>query len=201
MSFVVTSRFRSPWPTKDEISIDAMQLSDTSFARNTLESQFFRGGYKPSFGQTINNSAYQTTYSSVSYPFFNIPVYSNPHTYAMEPLSREELERFQKLSNDYEPEVQVRLVGQHYAVLVIDMFDIAGPTSITQAIKSNHLRRVLECRSNLCDQDQCACHLFSGYPLTKLTLLDTLRYASVYANHERRWKLWLAGYETTFPLA
>lgn len=38
----------------------------------------------------------------------------------MEPLSREELERFQKLSNDYEPEVQVRLVGRPYAVLVVD---------------------------------------------------------------------------------
>lgn len=111
MSFVVTSGFRSPWPTKDEISINAMQLADTSFARNTLESQFFRGGYnKSSFvGQP---STYDTRYSSVSYPFFNIPVYSNPHTYAMEPLSREELERFQKLSNDYEPEVQVRFVGQ-----------------------------------------------------------------------------------------
>lgn len=85
-----------------------MQLSDTSFARNTLESQFFRGGYKSSsVGQL---STYDTRYSSVSYPFFNIPVYSNPRTYAMEPLSREELERFQKLSNDYEPEVQVRLL-------------------------------------------------------------------------------------------
>lgn len=161
MSFVVTSRFRSPWPTKDEISINAMQLSDTSFSRNTLESQFFRGGYNKSsvVGQP---STYDTRYSSVSYPFFNIPVYSNPHTYAMEPLSREELERFQKLSNDYEPEVQVRLVGRPHAVLVIDMFDIAGPTSITQAIESNHLCRVLKCRPYLCDQDQCAYHSFLG---------------------------------------
>lgn len=107
MSFVVNSRFRSPWPTNDETSINAMQLSDTCFARNTLESQFIRGGYKSSFVR--QPSTYD---SSVSYPFFNIPVYSNPHTYAMEPLSREELERFQKLSNDYEPEVQVRLDGR-----------------------------------------------------------------------------------------
>lgn len=74
----------------------------------------------------------------------------------MEPLSREELERFQKLSNDYEPEVQVRLFRTTYAVFVIDMIDIAGLTGITQAIKSNHLRRVLECRPYLCNKDHCA---------------------------------------------
>ena len=139
MSFVVTSQFRSPWPTKDEISTNAMQLSDTSFARNTLESQFFRGGYKSSFVR--QPSSYDTRYSSVSYPFFNIPVYSNPHTYAMEPLSREELERFQKLSNDYEPEVQVRILSDDpMPCLQMTMFDIAGSTSITKTVQSNHLR-------------------------------------------------------------
>jgi hypothetical protein len=155
MSFVVTSRFKSPWPTKDEISINAMQLSDTTFARNTLESQFFRGGYKSSFvGQT---PTYNTGYSSVSYPFFNIPVYSKTRTYAMEPLSREELERFQKLSNDYEPEVQVRLSSDDRMLyLSLTMFVIAGPTSVTETVQSNHLRRILECRPNLCNQDQCA---------------------------------------------
>lgn len=112
-----------------------MQLSDTSFARHTLEGQFFR--YKPSFvGQS---STCDSRHNSKSRPFFNVPVYSSSRTYAMEPLSREELERFQKLSNDYEPEVQVSFVGRPYSLLILDTYDVAGPTGITQAIESNYL--------------------------------------------------------------
>ncbi|EEA19537.1 ubiquitin thiolesterase (OtuB1), putative [Talaromyces marneffei ATCC 18224] len=111
-----------------------MQLSDTSFARNTLENQFFRGGYKSSYvGQTLNNLTYDTSHSSVSYPFYNIPVYSNPRTYAMEPLSREELERFQKLSNDYEPEVQGALVSPKQSSQIISAeYSNADPAFVTK---------------------------------------------------------------------
>ncbi|EED13850.1 ubiquitin thiolesterase (OtuB1), putative [Talaromyces stipitatus ATCC 10500] len=111
-----------------------MQLSDTSFARNSLDSQLFRGGYKASFvEQSINTSTYNTGYSSVSYPFFNIPVYSNPQTYAMEPLSREELERFQKLSNDYEPEVQGPLVSPKQSSQIISAeYSNADPAFVTK---------------------------------------------------------------------
>lgn len=51
----------------------------------------------------------------------------------MEPLSREELERFQKLSNDYEPEVQGPLVSPKRSSQVISSeYSNADPTYVTK---------------------------------------------------------------------
>lgn len=112
VSSIVSHQSTAPWLRRDN-RIDAMQLSEAPFTHNTLHHRFFRGGHLASHVEhDINPAIYETGYNSFSCPILEPPIYSNPHNYTMEPLSREELERFQKLSNDYEPEVQVRILAR-----------------------------------------------------------------------------------------
>lgn len=106
MAFVVTPQFRSLWPptTRHDLGLCAVHVSDPSVGRNTLVCSFPQSHF---IGATNNNSIFSFGGSHSVTPKTSLILNSRPHKYAMEPLSREELERFQKLSNDYEPEVQV----------------------------------------------------------------------------------------------
>jgi hypothetical protein len=150
MSSLVIPRFRALEQRKGDI-IKAMQLS----AHNTLYyPHFSRGAY---FASNIEeNPAYGTAYNY--FPLLSIPskapsAYTNPRSYAMEPLSREELERFQKLSNDYEAEVPVRFLSSLCCVLSLILFSTAGSIGITKTVESSHIGRVHERGPNLCYKD------------------------------------------------
>lgn len=73
-----------------------MPLSNTLISPPSVYSQFLPRDCLATNLDAANDSGY-----------VEFAVNRNPRFPTMEPLSREELERFQKLSNEYEPELQV----------------------------------------------------------------------------------------------
>lgn len=148
-----------------------LQLSEAPLTHNTLHHRFFRGGHLASHVEhDINPAIYETGYNSFSFPILDLSIYSNPHNYIMEPLSREELERFQKLSNDYEPEVQVR-ISRWVVILVVPIADhlfvVIGSIGLIKAVQSSYLCGVFQCRPDIRYQDQCRWPLTSRYDKPK----------------------------------
>jgi ubiquitin thioesterase protein OTUB1 len=99
MLSVATHRSRA----SDQQDCDAMPLSNTLISPPSLYSPFFPR--YSTFDGNDHSAETDSTYSSPSYVDF--AANHDPRFPTMEPLSREELERFQKLSNEYEPELQV----------------------------------------------------------------------------------------------
>lgn len=84
-----------------------MQLSDAPFNYSGSYPHIAQRNYlTANFYNTIISAAPPTAYDPLQ--FLDLSAYHDPRFPTMEPLSREELERFQKLSNEYEPDIQVR---------------------------------------------------------------------------------------------
>lgn len=106
MPSVATHRFRALDPNTHHKICDAMPFSNTLISSPPSLYSHFLPRYSNFVGNTAHSAENNSTYSSPSYVDF--AVNHDPRFPTMEPLSREELERFQKLSNEYEPELQVR---------------------------------------------------------------------------------------------
>lgn len=92
----------------EKVHLDAMQVSDSPFTPTGPFSHFTPRDLFASNGYpSVNNTAPRIT-NYASPPHIHQSVYPPLRFSNMEPLSREELERFQKLSNEYEPQIQVR---------------------------------------------------------------------------------------------
>lgn len=105
MPSVATHRFSALEPQTHQNS-DAMPLSNTLISPPSLYSHFLsRDGLASTFDGNVHSAANDFAYRSPSYVDF--AANHDPRFPAMEPLSREELERFQKLSNEYEPDLKV----------------------------------------------------------------------------------------------
>lgn len=69
----------------------------------------------------------------------------------MNALSPEEMERFQKLSNNYEPDVQVRSpIGVGLSALTS-----SGSAGLAQAVHSQYCDGLRQCRPHPCNKNKC----------------------------------------------
>ncbi|CRG82901.1 ubiquitin thioesterase protein OTUB1 [Talaromyces islandicus] len=131
MPSVASQRFRALEPNTHQRR-DAMPLSNTLTSPSGLYSHFLASNFD-------GNATTDFAYSSPSYADFSVN--HAPGFSEMEPLSREELERFQKLSNEYEPDLQGPLVSaKQSSQTIASEYSNADPTYVakTNALAVTH---------------------------------------------------------------
>ena len=78
------------------------------------------------------------------------PRYNRYASFNMAALSPDELERFQKLSNEYRPDLPVSIL----VISSVRVLTIAGTSCIAQAVHHGNCGGLRQCRSNLRREDQ-----------------------------------------------
>ncbi|KAH8703742.1 putative ubiquitin thiolesterase [Talaromyces proteolyticus] len=130
MPSVAIHRFRTLEPKIHHLC-DAVNIADNLFNHASLYGHFLQTDYTSNFDGNTSSNSHDTNYDPP--PLINLSVAPNSRFSTMEPLSREELERFQKLSNEYEPDVQGPLVSAKQTSRTIAAeYSNADPTYVTK---------------------------------------------------------------------
>lgn len=144
------------------------------------EKQKFSGYYQDALSSTL----LPPLDFSISAAFSPGPDMSNSAN--MNALSPEEMERFQKLSNNYEPDVQVRsLIGVGLSALTS-----SGSAGLAQAVHSQYRDGLCQCRPDSCYKNKCTS--VDESPKLILTLTGSRGHSPHDSYHEGRWELRLA---------
>lgn len=108
------------------------------------EKQKFNGYYQDALSSTL----LPPLGFSLSAAFTPAPTMSNSAN--MNALSPDEMERFQKLSNNYEPDVQVRISDSGGLSALTSL----GPAGLAQAVHSQHRDGLCKCRPDSCHKNK-----------------------------------------------
>lgn len=127
-----------------------MSLSDISWNHLHLLNQF---PARPDSTADLYSAPARTA-AFINHDFSRLSsAYSNHRShFNMNTLSTEEMERFQKLSNEFEPEIQASVSIWASAGAAADT--IAGTARVSQTINQRHCHGVFRGRSHLCRENQ-----------------------------------------------